>query len=124
MKSAWKLLPAIELRVEGVGFLPEPGAGGFHASPNLSTALLVALRDRRVARGSHPRVSPHDRLGPRPYSIQLVPVHPPGYECKTGYTDAAKHCLLFEAVHHRTTLIGVVQSSPTTGTDPAVQAPT
>jgi D-alanyl-D-alanine carboxypeptidase (penicillin-binding protein 5/6) len=34
---------------------------------------------------------------------------------KTGYTDAAKHCLLFEAVRHGTTLIGVVLGSPDTG---------
>jgi D-alanyl-D-alanine carboxypeptidase (penicillin-binding protein 5/6) len=34
---------------------------------------------------------------------------------KTGYTDAAKHCLLFEAVRHGTTLIGVVLGSPNTG---------
>ncbi len=34
---------------------------------------------------------------------------------KTGYTDAAEHCLLFEAVRHGTTLIGVVLGSPATG---------
>ncbi len=41
---------------------------------------------------------------------------------KTGYTDAAKHCLLFEAVHHGTTLIGVVLGSPATGPETAAQA--
>jgi len=41
---------------------------------------------------------------------------------KTGYTDAAKHCLLFEAVRHGTTLIGVVLGSPVTGPDAAAQA--
>ncbi len=34
---------------------------------------------------------------------------------KTGYTDAAKHCLLFEAVRNGTTLIGVVLGSPDSG---------
>ena len=34
---------------------------------------------------------------------------------KTGYTNAADHCLLFEAVRQGTTLIGVVLGSPTTG---------
>jgi serine-type D-Ala-D-Ala carboxypeptidase (penicillin-binding protein 5/6) len=34
---------------------------------------------------------------------------------KTGYTDAAKHCLLFEAVRHNLTLLGVVLGSPATG---------
>ena len=33
---------------------------------------------------------------------------------KTGYTDAAGHCLLFEAVRHGVTLIGVVLGSPAT----------
>jgi serine-type D-Ala-D-Ala carboxypeptidase (penicillin-binding protein 5/6) len=41
---------------------------------------------------------------------------------KTGYTDAAKHCLLFEAVRHGKTLIGDVLGSPTTGPDAAAQA--
>jgi serine-type D-Ala-D-Ala carboxypeptidase (penicillin-binding protein 5/6) len=41
---------------------------------------------------------------------------------KTGYTDAAKHCLLFEAVRHGTTLIGVVLGSPDTGPDAGAQA--
>lgn len=34
---------------------------------------------------------------------------------KTGYTDAARHCLLFEAVRNGRTLIGVVLGSPPTG---------
>lgn len=41
---------------------------------------------------------------------------------KTGYTDAAKHCLLFEAVRHGRTLIGVVLGSPATGPYAAAQA--
>ncbi|HUB37916.1 MAG TPA: serine hydrolase [Streptosporangiaceae bacterium] len=41
---------------------------------------------------------------------------------KTGYTDAAKHCLLFEAVRHGKILIGDVLGSPTTGPDSAAQA--
>jgi serine-type D-Ala-D-Ala carboxypeptidase (penicillin-binding protein 5/6) len=43
---------------------------------------------------------------------------------KTGYTDAAKHCLLFEAVRRRMTLIGVVLGSPATGPASAAQAAT
>src|SRR6266700_2454303 len=34
---------------------------------------------------------------------------------KTGYTDAARHCLLFEAVRNGRTLIGAVLGSPATG---------
>jgi D-alanyl-D-alanine carboxypeptidase (penicillin-binding protein 5/6) len=41
---------------------------------------------------------------------------------KTGYTDAAEHCLLFEAVRHGVTLIGVVLGSPVTGPFAAAQA--
>jgi D-alanyl-D-alanine carboxypeptidase (penicillin-binding protein 5/6) len=43
---------------------------------------------------------------------------------KTGYTDAARHCLLFEAVRHGMPLIGVVLGSPVTGPDAASQAAT
>lgn len=41
---------------------------------------------------------------------------------KTGYTDAARHCLLFEAVRHGRTLIGVVLGSPLTGPGSAAVA--
>ena len=34
---------------------------------------------------------------------------------KTGYTDDAGHCLLFEAARNGRTLIGVVLDSPATG---------
>ncbi len=40
---------------------------------------------------------------------------------KTGYTDAAGHCLLFEAVRNRRALIGVVLGSPATGPAAAAQ---
>ena len=40
---------------------------------------------------------------------------------KTGYTDAARHCLLFEAVRNGRTLIGVVLGSPPTGPAAATQ---
>ena len=41
---------------------------------------------------------------------------------KTGYTDAALHCLLFQAVRRGRTLIGVVLGSPATGPDSAALA--
>jgi D-alanyl-D-alanine carboxypeptidase (penicillin-binding protein 5/6) len=41
---------------------------------------------------------------------------------KTGYTDAARHCLLFEAVRHGVPLIGVVLGSPVTGPDAGADA--
>ena len=40
---------------------------------------------------------------------------------KTGYTDGALHCLLFEAVRNGRTLIGVVLGSPATGPQAAAQ---
>ncbi len=40
---------------------------------------------------------------------------------KTGYTDAALHCLLFEAVRNGRALIGVVLGSPATGPAAAAQ---
>ncbi len=52
----------------------------------------------------------------------LVGTYPGADGIKTGYTDAAKHCLLFEAVRRGRTLIGVVLGSPTTGPDAAAQA--
>jgi len=40
---------------------------------------------------------------------------------KTGYTDAARHCLLFEAVRNGRALIGVVLGSPASGVSAGVQ---
>jgi len=40
---------------------------------------------------------------------------------KTGYTDVAKHCLLFEAARNGRTLIGVVLNSPATGVNAGVK---
>jgi D-alanyl-D-alanine carboxypeptidase (penicillin-binding protein 5/6) len=40
---------------------------------------------------------------------------------KTGYTDDAKHCLLFEAARNGRTLIGVVLDSPATGVNAGAQ---
>jgi D-alanyl-D-alanine carboxypeptidase (penicillin-binding protein 5/6) len=52
----------------------------------------------------------------------LIGTYPGADGIKTGYTDAAKHCLLFEAVRHGKTLLGDVLGSPTTGPDAAAQA--
>ena len=40
---------------------------------------------------------------------------------KTGYTDVANHCLLFEAARGNRTLIGVVLDSPATGVNAGAQ---
>jgi D-alanyl-D-alanine carboxypeptidase (penicillin-binding protein 5/6) len=42
----------------------------------------------------------------------LIGAYPGADGIKTGYTNAARHCLLFEAVRGRVTLIGVVLGSP------------
>lgn len=51
----------------------------------------------------------------------LIGSYPGAIGIKTGYTDVARHCLLFEAVRNGRTLIGVVLSSPPTGIDAGVQ---
>jgi len=45
----------------------------------------------------------------------LIGNYPGAVGIKTGYTDVALHCLLFEAVRNGRTLIGVVLGSPATG---------
>jgi serine-type D-Ala-D-Ala carboxypeptidase (penicillin-binding protein 5/6) len=52
----------------------------------------------------------------------LIGTYPGADGIKTGYTNAAKHCLLFEAVRHGVTLIGDVLGSPVTGPDTAAFA--
>jgi D-alanyl-D-alanine carboxypeptidase (penicillin-binding protein 5/6) len=46
---------------------------------------------------------------------ELIAYYPGAIGIKTGYTDDAGHCLLFEAVRNGRTLIGVVLDSPATG---------
>ncbi len=46
---------------------------------------------------------------------ELIGYYPGAIGIKTGYTDDAGHCLLFEAVRNGRTLIGVVLDSPATG---------
>jgi serine-type D-Ala-D-Ala carboxypeptidase (penicillin-binding protein 5/6) len=52
----------------------------------------------------------------------LIGSYPGADGIKTGYTNAARHCLLFEAVRHGITLIGVVLGSPATNPYTADQA--
>jgi serine-type D-Ala-D-Ala carboxypeptidase (penicillin-binding protein 5/6) len=54
----------------------------------------------------------------------LIGTYPGAVGIKDGYTNAAKHCLLFEAIRHGKTLMGVVLGSPTTSPFTAVQAAT
>ena len=48
-------------------------------------------------------------------SNELIGSYPGAVGIKTGYTVAAGHCLLFEVIRGRRTLIGVVLGSPPTG---------
>jgi len=48
-------------------------------------------------------------------SNELIGYYPGAVGIKTGFTDAAGHCLLFEVVRGGRTLIGVVLGSPATG---------
>jgi serine-type D-Ala-D-Ala carboxypeptidase (penicillin-binding protein 5/6) len=52
---------------------------------------------------------------------ELIGSYPGAVGIKTGYTDDAGHCLLFEAVRNGRPLIGVVLGSPATGPAAAVQ---
>jgi serine-type D-Ala-D-Ala carboxypeptidase (penicillin-binding protein 5/6) len=52
----------------------------------------------------------------------LIGTYPGADGIKTGYTDAARHCLLFQAERHGVILIGDVLASPVTGPDAAAQA--
>jgi serine-type D-Ala-D-Ala carboxypeptidase (penicillin-binding protein 5/6) len=52
---------------------------------------------------------------------ELIGYYPGAAGIKTGYTDDAGHCLLFEAVRNGRTLIGVVLDSPATGTAAGAQ---
>ena len=45
----------------------------------------------------------------------LIGAYPGAVGIKSGYTDGAGHCLLFEAARNGRTLIGVVLGSPATG---------
>jgi D-alanyl-D-alanine carboxypeptidase (penicillin-binding protein 5/6) len=51
----------------------------------------------------------------------LIGSYPGAMGIKTGYTDKALHCLLFEAVRNGRTLIGVVLGSPATGVNAGAQ---
>jgi D-alanyl-D-alanine carboxypeptidase (penicillin-binding protein 5/6) len=51
----------------------------------------------------------------------LIGSYPGALGIKTGYTDKALHCLLFEAVRNGRTLIGVVLGSPATGVNAGAQ---
>jgi serine-type D-Ala-D-Ala carboxypeptidase (penicillin-binding protein 5/6) len=48
-------------------------------------------------------------------SNELIGYYPGAIGIKTGFTDAAGHCLLFEVIRGGRTLIGVVLGSPPTG---------
>jgi serine-type D-Ala-D-Ala carboxypeptidase (penicillin-binding protein 5/6) len=51
----------------------------------------------------------------------LIGSYPGAVGIKTGFTDAAGHCLLFEVVRGGRTLIGVVLDSPPTGPNAGAQ---
>ena len=55
------------------------------------------------------------------HTNELIGYYPGAVGIKTGYTDDAGHCLLFEAVRNGRTLIGVVLDSPATGAGAGAQ---
>jgi D-alanyl-D-alanine carboxypeptidase (penicillin-binding protein 5/6) len=77
---------------------------------------IVAQRTYRIAKG------PGHRAYFWPNTNDLIGSYPGADGIKTGYTDAALHCLLFEATRGGMTLIGDVLGSPATGPASGAQA--
>ena len=59
--------------------------------------------------------------GGRRCNAPPLPDDPGAVGIKSGYTDGAGHCLLFDAVRNGRALIGVVLDSPATGPAAAAQ---
>ncbi len=88
-----------------------PGLGAFIAKMNAIAQQLGMLHTHFTSPDGLPyptETSTYSTNG-------LIGNYPGAVGIKTGYTDVALHCLLFEAVRNGRTLIGVVLGSPATG---------
>jgi serine-type D-Ala-D-Ala carboxypeptidase (penicillin-binding protein 5/6) len=108
--------------------LPYPTEYSTYSTPADLLKLGVAAMKLAVFRSIVDQTFYHLRKTRKHHSYwwdntnSLIGNYPGADGIKTGYTDAAKHCLLFEAMRHGTTLIGVVLGSPVTGPFAADQA--
>jgi D-alanyl-D-alanine carboxypeptidase (penicillin-binding protein 5/6) len=103
--------------------LPYPTEYSTYSTPrDLVTLGMAAMQSpliRSIVRLSfyHLRKGPHHHSYWWDNTNDLIGSYRGADGIKTGYTDAAKHCLLFEATRNGRTLIGVVLGSPVTGPD-------
>jgi D-alanyl-D-alanine carboxypeptidase (penicillin-binding protein 5/6) len=103
--------------------LPYPTEHSTYSTPRdlvtLGMAAMLSPVIRSIVRQSffHLRKGPHHHSYWWDNTNDLIGSYPGADGIKTGYTDAAKHCLLFEATRGGRTLIGVVLGSPVTGPD-------
>jgi D-alanyl-D-alanine carboxypeptidase (penicillin-binding protein 5/6) len=121
MNAEARALGMLHTRFTSPDGLPYPTEYSSYSTPadllRLGTAAMalpafrqiVGLRFYRVA-----KIRRHNRAYWWGNTNALIGSYAGATGIKTGYTDAARHCLLFEAVRHDTTLIGVVLGSPAT----------
>jgi serine-type D-Ala-D-Ala carboxypeptidase (penicillin-binding protein 5/6) len=107
--------------------LPYPTETSTYSTPaDLLTLGLAAMRFP-VFRSMVDKEFYHLPKGPGHHQYwwdntdELIGFYPGAVGIKSGYTDDAGHCLLFEAVRNGRALIGVVLDSPATGAAAAAQ---
>jgi D-alanyl-D-alanine carboxypeptidase (penicillin-binding protein 5/6) len=84
----------------------------------MKSSLFQAIVDQRFVRLAKGQGHDEHWWG---NSNGLIGSYPGAVGIKTGYTDVALHCLLFEAARDGRTLIGVVLGSPATGPQAGAQ---
>ena len=101
--------------------LPYPTGTSTYSTPSDLLRLGLAAMRYRVFRSIVDLDFYHLPKGPGHHQYwwdntdALIGSYPGAVGIKDGYTDAAGHCLLFEAIRHGRALIGVVLHSPATG---------
>jgi D-alanyl-D-alanine carboxypeptidase (penicillin-binding protein 5/6) len=101
--------------------LPYPTETATHSTPSDLLTLGLAAMRYPAFRSIVDQQFYHLPKGPGHHQYwwdntdELISSYPGAVGIKTGYTDDAGHCLLFEAVRNGRALIGVVLDSPATG---------
>jgi serine-type D-Ala-D-Ala carboxypeptidase (penicillin-binding protein 5/6) len=107
--------------------LPYPSETSTYSTPSDLVALGLAAMRYPVLRTAVDLEFYHLPKGPGHHQYWwdntngLIGSYPGAVGIKTGYTDDAGHCLLFEAVRNGRTLIGAVLDSPPTGPSAGAQ---
>ncbi len=108
--------------------LPYPTEYSTYSTPADLVALGLAAMQQPVFRSIEAQPWYQIRNGPGHHAYwwdntnDLIGTYPGADGIKDGFTDAALHCLLFEATRGDLTLIGVVLGSPATGPAAGAQA--